>query len=185
MNKFLYKLRALKQWMFGTEKGVYTAIILFTMVGSIPRLYSIFIVEFPASQDIHYTQGVFTYKKEGKRGYYPLLKQGREKIAFSCKAGEGSNHLCDISYEQFREWQGKNAEIAWFWQPMMPFVKSKRMIQLKIEGEVKVSPQEVKRYIDIIKKGWHIDFVIWMFFTALFIFIVRKMIHSKGKEDIS
>ena len=179
MNKVLYKLRALKKWMFGTEKGIYTAIILFMMVISIPRLYSIFIVEFPAPQDIHYTQGVFTYKKEGKRGYYPLLKQGKEKIAFSCKAGEGSNHSCDITYEQFREWQGKSAEIAWFWQPMMPFVKSKRMVQLKIEGEVKVAPESVKRFIDIVKDSWLRSFLGWAFFTALFIFIVRKMIHSK------
>ena len=179
MNKVLYKLRALKQWMFGTEKGVYTAIILFMMVGSIPRLYSLFIVDFPAPQDIHYTQGVLTYKKEGKRGYYPLLKKGREKIAFSCKAGEGSNHLCDISYEQFREWQGKSAEIAWFWQPMMPFVKSKRMIQLKIDGEVKVTFESMKRRMDLNQESWHVDFFIWIFFTALFIFIVRKMVHSK------
>ena len=169
MKKVLYKLRALKQWMFGTEKGVYTAIILFMMVGSIPRLYSIFIVEFPAPQDIHYTQGVFTYKKEGKRGYYPRLEQGKEKIAFSCKASEGSDHLCGITYEQFREWQGKIAEIAWFWQPMMPFVKSKRMIQLKIEGEVKVAPETIKRHINNVRGSGLSSFLGWAFFTALFI----------------
>ena len=183
MDRILCRLKALKKWMFETKRGIYTSIILFMMCGSIPRVYSLFVVEFPAQQDIHYTQGVFIYKKEGKRRFYPLLKQGKEEIAFSCKAGEGSDHNCSITYEQFREWNGKNAEIAWFWQPMMPFVKSKRMVQLKIEGEVKVTPETIKRHINNVRESGLSYFLGWAFFTALFIFIVRKMASLKGKGE--
>ncbi|RLM17667.1 hypothetical protein BIY29_19020 [Brenneria alni] len=154
-------------------------IILYT---SVPAYYA-WVAEMPKEEEIHYTQGELVLRKNNKKGIQLGLKRNNEVEYFSCEEILNVGHWgCDVNDDLLHDWSGKQAEIGWFYQPAYFFYSQRRLVQLKVEGDEKVSLETVAKRISSARKVAVSNVVMIDFPIIIFVlFLMRKFIYIKEK----
>jgi len=129
-------------------------------------LYFNYITKFPKEDEIHYSEGLFTFKSLSKNKYQMGLITPAKTEFFSCLSSYTDSHLCEVNrihFDQINEelgnkgkfsrkdptpvlykrWQGKPAKIAWFTQRYNIFSTDRRIVQVIIDGKEVLSHERV------------------------------------------
>ena len=188
-------------------------LLLLCLAAIVNYVYSILIpvfyilaTQFPTDKDIHYTEGVFTYREVGRKYYQIGVKTGRETEFFSCKQNYLGPHFCEIEkiyYDQlteyleknnkrtnidlkpklYQQWQGKPAKIGWFSQRYSLLSIRRRVVQVIVDGKEVVKNESVKNIINKRKKNWFIDLIVSLPFLIGIAYLTTVLISNKGTND--
>ncbi|WP_241607278.1 hypothetical protein [Rosenbergiella epipactidis] len=137
-------------------------------------LYFTHITKFPEEDEIHYSEGLFTFKSLGKQKYQLGLITPTKTEFFSCISSYIGSHICEVNriYSEqideelrnkgkfsnqdttpilYKKWQGKPAKIAWFTQRYNIFSTDRRIVQVIIDGKEVLSHERVINTINSAK----------------------------------
>ena len=168
----------------------------------IPVFY-VLAIQLPTEQDIHYTEGLFTYREVGRKYYQIGVKTGKDTEFFSCKQNYLGPHLCeidknyysqiiedlekkhkktnvDLKHKLYEQWQGKPARIGWFSQNYSFLSTKRRVIQATVDGKEVVKIESVKKIINKRKDTWFVDIIISLPFLAGIIYLTSVLILNNG-----
>ena len=186
--------KRIMRFLLGTKWGILLTFSSFFCALSFPPIIYSWNVYFPAENDIHHTKGVFTYKYVGKAGYMPGLSVSGKDEVFGCKAQGGLRHYCindkelfknhkggNLQRDYFERWEGKNAEILWFYQPMYFFSKQRRVIEIIVDDVVVLSRENVKKDIDNNRGDCLGDLITTSIFLMIGSFIIYKCLSRREK----
>ncbi|KGD75295.1 hypothetical protein HA49_08705 [Tatumella morbirosei] len=158
--------------------------------------------DFPEEKDIHYSEGLFTYRDAVNKNYQIGVRTGSSTEFFSCKSSYLSPNLCEIDrkyYDKLKEhlkknnkrtnvilepklyqqWQDKPAIISWFWQRYSIFGIDKKVIRVIIDGEEVVSGENVRKTIISNHDDWWINIAMSLPFILFTFVITRQVILNK------
>lgn len=171
-----------------------------------PLFYSLS-THFPAEEDIHYTEGLFTYRKSGKaqrKSYQVGVRIGGNTEFFSCTSDFIGVNLCEVDRKYINEvfydsksinknktplatlysqWQGKPAKIGWFKQSYNIFYTKRRVIQIIIDGKEVISKKSVADSINWKKNTWVIDVLMSSPLLIITFLYVRHTISNKDIKN--
>ena len=142
-------------------------------------LYFSYVTKFPEEDEIHYSEGFFTFKPLNRQKYQMGLITPTKTEFFSCKSIYFGPHVCEVNrihFEQideelgnkgkfskpdstpilYKRWRGKPARIAWFNQRHNFFSTERRIVQVIIDGKEVLSNKRVIRTINSRKNKLHI-----------------------------
>lgn len=171
----------------------------------IPILYALS-THFPAEEDIHYTEGLFTYRDKGRQYYQIGVVTGNKANYFSCRSDFMSVEICEVDrkyYKQlehdleknnkptnvalkpklYQQWQGKPARIGWFRQRYNIFYTDKRVVQVIIDGKEVVSNNNVIKHMNWKKNTWLIDIIFSSPVLIITLLFTRQIILNKDIEN--
>ncbi|WP_241611068.1 hypothetical protein [Rosenbergiella epipactidis] len=169
---------------------IYTLLYIF-----FTPLYFAYVAKFPKEDEIHYSEGLFTFKSLGKQKYQLGLISRTNTEFFSCKSIYFGSHLCEVNRIHkkqideelgnkgkfskqdttpilYKRWQGKPAKIAWFTQRYNIFSTDRRIVQVIIDGKEVLSNERVINTINSAKGNFIVILCLvvsspLMFFAAL------------------
>jgi len=158
-------------------------------------LYFTHVTKFPEKDEIHYSEGLFTFRSLSKNKYQMGLITPSKTEFFSCISSYAGSHICEVNriyLEQideelgnkgkfskenpkpilYKRWQGKPAKIAWFNQRYNIFSTGRRIVQVIIDGKEVLSYKRVKHSINFAKNKWNVILCLvisspGMFFSTL------------------
>lgn len=161
---------------------------------------------FPAEQDIHYTEGLFTYRKSGKNNYQIGVITKSNTDFFSCKSSYPDPDLCEVDRQYHRQledelrknnqrtdiilepkiyqkWQGKPARIGWFIQKYSLFSTDRRVVQVIVDGNEVVSNENVSQHIIRSKNSWILDLIMSSPLLIITIYLTIDLILNKDIKN--
>ncbi|MCG8709141.1 hypothetical protein JHU04_002375 [Brenneria sp. 4F2] len=153
-------------------------IVLFTAVPS----YYAWIAEMPKEDEIHYTKGKLVIRKNNKKGIQLGLKNNNKIEYFSCADQLNVGHFCEPNNDLLHDWSGKYAEIGWFYQSAYFFYSQRRLVRLKVEGDEKISLEDVSKDIFSGRKSairYVAMYIIPM--IVLVLYLIRRFIYKKDE----
>lgn len=162
-------------------------------------------VQFPEQQDIHYTEGLFTYREVARKHYQIGVITDSNTDFFSCRSSYFAPDFCEIDkkhYKQlddelkrnnkrtniifepkiYQKWQGKQAKIGWFRQRYSLFSTDKRVVQVLIDGKEVVSKENVNKHIIRSKKSWIFDLIMSFPLLAFTSYLTLTLILNKDNK---
>ena len=180
------------------------AIIYYLYCMIIPIFYTL-AVQFPEQQDIHYTEGLFTYREVARKHYHIGVITDSNTDFFSCRSSYFAPDFCEIDkkyYKQlddelkrnnkrtniiiepkiYQKWQGKPAKIGWFRQRYSLFSTDERVVQVLIDGKEVVSKENVNKHIIRSKKSWIFDLIISLPLLAFTSYLTLTLILNKDNK---
>jgi len=133
-------------------------------------LYFTHATKFPEKDEIHYSEGLFTFRPLDRHRYQMGLITPAKTEFFSCVSSYTGSNTCEVNriYSKqideelgnkgkfskqdttpilYKRWQGKSARITWFTQRYNIFSTDRRIVQVIIDGKEVLSN---KRVIDSI-----------------------------------
>ncbi|WP_241629038.1 hypothetical protein [Rosenbergiella epipactidis] len=148
---------------------IYTLLYIF-----FTPLYFAYVAKFPEEDEIHYSEGLFTFKSLGKQKYQLGLITPTKTEFFSCISSYIGSHICEVNriYSEqideelgnkgkfskqdstpilYKRWQGKPAKFAWFTQRYNIFSTDRRIVQVIIDGKEVLSHERVINTINSAK----------------------------------
>ncbi|WP_241607279.1 hypothetical protein [Rosenbergiella epipactidis] len=159
-------------------------------------LYFAYVAKFPEKDEIHYSEGLFTFRPlDRQRFQFGLITPAKTEF-FSCKSIHFSSHICEVNrihFEQINEelgnkgkfsrkdptpvlykrWQGKPARIAWFNQRYNLFSTERRIVQIIIDGKEVLSNERVIDSINYQKDKWY--FITFIVVSSPLIFLIALL----------
>lgn len=161
---------------------------------------------FPAEQDIHYSEGLFTYRKAVGKNYQIGVRTDSNTEFFSCKSSYLGPNLCEIDrkyYKQleteleknnkrtnivlapilYQQWQGKSAKVGWFWQQYSLFGIERRVIQVIVDGKEVVPKENVKKSIISNKDDLAFDIAMSLPIILFTFIITRQVVLNKDNKN--
>ncbi len=180
------------------------AFIYYLYCAIIPIAYGLE-TNFPAEQDIHYSEGLFTYREAAGRSYQVGIKTESNTEFFSCKSNYLGRDICEIDIKYYnaltedlerknkrtnvvlapilyKQWQEKPARIGWFWQKYSLFSTGKRVVQVIVDGKEVVPNENIKKDIARIKNGWIFDIAITSPILMVIFFLIRNLKFKQGEK---
>jgi|GEM_PF-2045119 len=177
------------------------AIIYYLYCILIPIYYAS-AISFPTDQDIHYTEGLFTYRESGRKHYQVGVKTENNTEFFSCKSSYFGTDLCEIDRQYrtqleeelkknnkptnvilepkiYNKWQGKPAKIGWFRQKYSLFSTDRRVIQVIVDGKEVISKENVNKRIIRGNNNWIFDIIMSSPFLILTLYLTINLIFNK------
>ena len=177
------------------------AIIYYLYCILIPIYYAS-AISFPTEQDIHYTEGLFTYRESGRKHYQVGVKTENNTEYFSCKSSYFGTDLCEIDRQYrtqleeelkknnkptnvilepkiYNKWQGKPAKIGWFRQKYSLFSTDRRVIQVIVDGKEVISKENVNKRIIRGNNNWIFDIIMSSPFLILTLYLTINLILNK------
>ncbi|RLM17823.1 hypothetical protein BIY29_18885 [Brenneria alni] len=151
------------------------------VVNIIPSFYA-WIAEIPKEEEIHYTQGELVLRKNNKKGIQLGLKKNNKIEYFSCADQLNVGHFCGPSDDLLHDWSGKQAEVGWFYQSAYFFYSQRRLVRLKVEGEEKISLEDVSKDISYGRKS-AVRYVVMYNIPIIFLvlYLIRRFIYKKNE----
>lgn len=133
--------------------------------------------DLPPIEAMNKSEGVLTYKAHGgKIGTKVGLITPAGTEYFTCKSGVSSRHDCPGLYlEKIKPLAGKTATILWADQDVNPMVRQKRLIQLIVDGEERVSIQVTQDSVQRAKIS-----ALWMALGLFVLFILLAVYFESG-----
>ena len=171
-------------------------------------LYFAYVAKFPEKDEIHYSEGLFTFRPLDRQRYQLGLITPAKTEFFSCKSIYFGSHLCEVNrihLEQmdeelgnkgkfskqdtrtilFKRWQGKPARFAWFTQRYNIFSTERRIVQIIIDGKEVLSNKRVIDSINYQKDKWY--FIIYIVvsspLTLLIVLLSKRIILNQNLVD--
>jgi len=160
-------------------------------------LYFAYVTKFPEEDEIHYSEGLFTFKTLSRQKYQMGLITPAKNEFFSCESIYFGPHVCEVNLIYFKQikdeklgnkakfskqdstsilykrWQGKPARIAWFNQRYNIFSTDRRIVQVIIDGKEVISNKSVIRTINSEKNKLHI--ILYIVISSPLIFFIALL----------
>lgn len=125
--------------------GMWLMIPIYIFLSAIPNYYT-WAAEIPPIEELQVSEGQLLYKRVVKHGYKIGLKTPKGVKFFTCRTTASGGHSCwTRKYRRSDPLESKSTKVWWFEQSLYPFTVQNTVVQLAVEGEVKLSWEEVRQ----------------------------------------
>ena len=184
----------------------YLGLIFFYLYFVITPLFFSHAIEFPNKDEIHYSEGVFTYREVGRKNYQMGVSSSTNTEFFSCKSSYLSPDVCEVDriyinqlfdllkknnkpenviplQKLYQKWKGKPVIIGWFRQRYNIFSTGRIVVQVIISDEEVVSNKNVIDTIAWEKNNWFITLVISSPLFIIIAIITNRIILNRDIKN--
>lgn len=165
--------------------GYVLSILIFTGMIFIPDIYTLR-AKIPPFEELQVTSGEFTYQDVGKRGEKLTgIRTTSGVIYFTCATFKFDHPDC-FHMSEYEKLVGKPSTVWWYEQPIYLFMTQKKLVQLIVADEEKISRNNTVRITILAARDapWFI-FVVLVMFSSLVFGFERKIRRQEDEQQTS